>query len=403
MKSIDKFILPLGLFLVSIFYVPWLWYPFNWGKWSLIHLLATVCFVRWTAMGMPFPKCKKWESALFGLVALFAMGQAVLKSNLFVFCDRLSFFIILLYAFACLKEKKLQLKDFYWSIALSIFCLVTIGLYQVTQVFSYQELQQKNIGSIFGFSNNAAQSLVAMLGVLAWLSNTGKRKIYLIIILVASIVYLYFLQSRSIYISISIGVFAYALGYLYRLKKKEFFFGFIGLGLLVAGLGVFYQKKIDSVLLEKLPFSKGSMIDWREDLWSRSLPMIRDFPMGLGPFRYEFAYVPYLRGGIAISEQNSPDNPHNEFLRFLIEDGVLFAPIYLVAVVVLIASAFSIFSSSILFLIGFYFSEMFFQFIWMNPYTFFLGSIFFAFCLSVRQQRTFQILKNEIVKKIVII
>lgn len=395
MRKIDSYLIPLGLFLVSIFYVPWLWYPYNGGKWSLIHVLASVAAIRWITMGIPVPKWKKWEWGLFASIFFISIGQAVYKSNLFVFSDRLSFFMMLFYANACFSLKKISWKNFYWSFLASVVIVVLIGLYQILETWQFVELQQTKIGSTFGFSNNAGQSLIIMLVLLAWLSDTKKKKYIFGITLIFSIVYLFFLQTRSLYIGVLAGGFVASLGYLYQIKRKRALLGLLTVSI-TAVISVFlFRAKIDDALTNHLPFTKGSMISWRKDIWSRSLPMIKDFPFGTGPFRYEFTYMPYLKGGIAISELNSPDNPHNEFLRYAIEDGIVFSPIYFLALVIIFVGSASYLSVPLLMLIGLYLSEMFFQFIWMCPYPFVVGTILIGYCLSKREIQEIEFLLEK--------
>lgn len=62
----------------------------------------------------------------------------------------------------------------------------------------------------------------------------------------------------------------------------------------------------------------------RFGVWGDCLNMIADRPLGIGPARFEFGLIPYATVGSRVNrEWQTFRSPHNDFLRFAVEDGAL--------------------------------------------------------------------------------
>jgi hypothetical protein len=73
---------------------------------------------------------------------------------------------------------------------------------------------------------------------------------------------------------------------------------------------------------------KASSIQLRLAVWADTLAMIRDHPLGVGTGDFEHAFLPYqARGRLQPQEEVVFRGPHNEYLRLLAEDGVLFCAV----------------------------------------------------------------------------
>jgi len=72
------------------------------------------------------------------------------------------------------------------------------------------------------------------------------------------------------------------------------------------------------------PFGEGKQgsANYRLEVWKRTVDMSLDFPSGIGVNNFEFGFLPYKRDS---KIQNVPwevdKSPHNEFIRFLAEEG----------------------------------------------------------------------------------
>ena len=70
------------------------------------------------------------------------------------------------------------------------------------------------------------------------------------------------------------------------------------------------------------PPARPAACELRLALWSDSLRLVRDHPLGVGAGDFEHAFVPYqARGRLEPQETVVFRSPHNEYLRFLAEDG----------------------------------------------------------------------------------
>lgn len=69
--------------------------------------------------------------------------------------------------------------------------------------------------------------------------------------------------------------------------------------------------------------SKRASAEWRLAVWSDTLDLIRDHPLGVGAGNFEHAFIPY-----ALTDRSRPGevtvfhSPHNDYLRLVAEEGI---------------------------------------------------------------------------------
>jgi len=138
---------------------------------------------------------------------------------------------------------------------------------------------------------------------------------------------------------------------------------------------------------------KSYSIRWL--LYWNTLRMIFENPFGVGVGQFQFASIPYLRSSPEFDEMTLYRNPHNEFLRFLAEDGVITSFLYLLLASSLIYYLWKdiqkifysypefIFFSLILLV------QAVFQFPLMNPVPYFLTALMVGYFFSLRKDEFF--------------
>ena len=189
--------------------------------------------------------------------------------------------------------------------------------------------------STFGNKNILAEflgfSLVLFLAFID--SNDLKLKYSLKVLSAALIVYLYFLECRSVFLALlvtcafllirkrlkfrtlqEILCYAAVLFALLHLPKP----GFITINNVS-------QIKVEFPLLPSTitnPTCRSFSLFERINFWKASWKMIQDHPWGVGSDRFDYAFLPYKMQFMPLREQEIEKSPHNEYLRFLSEEGL---------------------------------------------------------------------------------
>lgn len=246
-----------------------------------------------------------------------------------VLLDRLSFLSLCFLFFQAFKAEKLSLADIALPITASALCVSGYGIFQFINLKEGENFYF-HIASTFGHANMAAQFLgFAVLFQIHLLFTTSKQwlKICLISAIAIQVTYIYLSWCRSTWLGLGLCLFLLLLH-----KRKE-------------GMKSFIQAALATIcLIMILQFHQGSKASpqqhlqakneitsmkqgntrYRLEMWKETLQMIADHPLGVGPGNFEFNYLPYKKQGlIKPEEQYVERSPHNEFLRFIVEDGWL--------------------------------------------------------------------------------
>jgi hypothetical protein len=182
--------------------------------------------------------------------------------------------------------------------------------------------------ALFGNVNMAAQFLgLALLLVLSTpAGRDGPRRMAWNVTRVAlgvnGAAYLYVVSSRSVLLALAVSLWCVAWGNRPR-RLVAVAAGTAGIALLAF---VWWQPwaQRDPALAAR----KATSVELRLALWADTLEMIRNHPLGVGTGNFEQAFLPYqARGRLQPEEALVYRGPHNEYLRFVAEDGVLFCAV----------------------------------------------------------------------------
>lgn len=380
-----KWLLPLGTFLVSVGWLPGAWMDFESGKWMVVYLLGFVALVASFAAPV-FPRVRRAEG--IGLALLFAATLAHLfwfypTGFEFVLLDRLSFFFLLFFSWRSFSCGQMRWSDFWWPLAAALLVIGAFGLWQV-RALNPELVIQTQVGSLFGHANNAAQ--FTGLTLLLWWAIPRPRArpavVAFYVVSALSVAYLVLSRGRSALLAFALGAM---LLFLLKRNRRVAWPRALAVGagafLLYAALMFTQGKDWRQVAAFSLPGEKGSMTEYRADLWRRTLTMIHEHPLGVGVGRYAFEFVPYHRGGF-LSFLSLPASPHSEPLRYLAEDGIPLTILFAVALVYLFylwarrgAPGREIVLPSCLFLLV----EGAVQFPWQNAYPVYLTAVGLGF------------------------
>jgi hypothetical protein len=144
--------------------------------------------------------------------------------------------------------------------------------------------------------------------------------------------YLCVVSSRSVLLALAVSVLCVAWG-----SRRRPFLLFAAATLSVALLALVWWQpwaRRDPALAAR----KATSVELRLALWADTLQLIRDHPLGVGTGNFEQAFLPYhARGRLPPDETLVYRGPHNEYLRFLAEDGALFCAVAAALAALLVA------------------------------------------------------------------
>lgn len=324
---------------------PWFWDRHSSAKWSVLTALAIAWFLTdlWghRSHGSPVFVRRHWKACL-------VLAVLLLLSNLRsgpasagpVVLDRATFVLLVLSSYWYFRRNRGWTGAIVLGAATAAAVVTGVG---VAQLLAWQAPSIVSGGdqrsATFGNTNMAAQFLgFAVVLILAG-SRPGSRVTRAAHegLVAASLVYLYFLSCRSVFLALSV-----ALALLLTTGR-------LSLASLARMLGagtvtVFLLLHVGGALGVSLhhPFSpevlaeKALSIEWRLGAWRGTLGMIRDHPLGVGSGNFGDAFIPYQLSLEMIPGQRVLfRTPHNEYLRALAEEGVVFS-----SVAVLLLAAF---------------------------------------------------------------
>ncbi len=217
------------------------------------------------------------------------------------------------------RDQKLKMQSFFWPYLISTYAISALVLYQ----FVNSRLINGNPDPLFysgpfGNINMMCEYLIFMLpfGILLMRQLSGGWRSWLMQIgVTAWITILMIGQSRSAWIGLAI-CFIYCL---WRgLSKREWVSYGIGLVIFLCVQQVPYQGS-DYGLAKSGSFAK------RLTLYHGASRMLLDQPLGIGGGEFEYGYIPYQMTTLeAPVEKEKFNTPHNEFLKWGIENGWAF-------------------------------------------------------------------------------
>lgn len=398
---IERWLLPAGLLAVALLFWPGAWAPYSQGKWIAVYFIATLASVVFLWRAPRLPRLPRFEM-LFAFSLILAAGAAVVWHNPrgyeFALLDRLSFFAVFLYSWVAFRDGRVSWPDFWWPLALAVGAVSAYGLWQMWEIGFPGEMPYLAVASTFGHSNNTAQALALML-ILWWCIPRAPRFAWVRpVVSAGALAYFILLRGRSSLIAMAIAL-AVILWWRYREQGRKLFRQralWISAGLMLAilvGLQLGNGKSFDDLIHFRVFAEKSSMLQWRMDIWAQTLKLIQEHPMGIGPGRFEYGFVPYHARGTTLSEGALAGNPHSELLRYSAEDGLPLTVFYLAALIYFLMAWWRKREGAAIIapLLAFLAFEATCQFPFLNPFPDYLLAVVFGFMAATvrRESRDF--------------
>ena len=379
----------LGALFIPLLKTQYLFDYFTVIKWFAVHTLALIALVHlFFLKEFPKPKLPSWVWLALSIAALIFVWHLIQGHTRLIsmpVAERISLTVLCFYFFILFRQKKLDLKPLFYGTLISTSIVVIYGLYQI---FSMTSAGQ-DFSSTFGNTNMTAQflgfSLLIQVFSQPWEEKKHSKWNYLrMVILFLTVVYLTMLMCRSIFLGLAL-----CTPFLFFKTAKTRAFLLCALAVAAFALGIFLRAKPAEQLQRTKQFElKNDTTNERFHIWKQSLSIVQDKPFGMGPAAYEFGSAPYaINTELPPREDLIYRSPHNEFLRFSVEDGILF--LFLMVCVwgwLLFAAVKRPFTFESMFLLAFatlWITETIFQFPFENAYPTFLFSVMAGRALSI--------------------
>lgn len=294
---------------------------------SVVVLTRTVFFKK--EFYIPTPKIF-FTFLVFGI--LLAINSVLNGSNLLElrWCERFAFIFLVFSFFQLIQEDK---KQFVSAVRPAfLFFLYICCLYSLYEYFADYILTSTTSHNVYTSLlrniNMYGQGMCLSLPLVFWLNSqseqTSKWKWLshdFLLILISSTCFLSF--SRSSILALAIFYVIEIIRPSIQSRKKT-------LGLLLASLAIFASlNALKNGFTSDLIQGKEKTISFRVALWSKSLQMLKDQPTGIGTGQFKFDLFLYNDG--PAQSYHLTDiftSPHNEFMRFLAEEGLIFGSAY---------------------------------------------------------------------------
>jgi O-antigen ligase len=324
----------LGLFAcVPLAAFPGLAEAFTPAKWAVLAALAAAWLLveLWLcgSRGWPAFVRERWPAVLLagGLVASSSLRSGV-AWGLPALADRLTFLSLTLAAFWTFRRNGGSTRSIVLGAGVAAGLVAAWGLAQALGLDPLPHLAGGDpLSASFGNVNLAAQFLgLAVLLLRAGDGGSGRGLFVRQAIVVAAFVLLYFLACRSVFLGLAAGLAVLVANG--RVGAASVAKRFAVAALLVLALLLFGPPDLRHPLKARVLAEKGWSTEMRLEVWSGTSSLIRDHPLGVGSSSFGDAFIPYQLGVRTIpGETLLFRTPHNEVLRVLAEEGLVFGAV----------------------------------------------------------------------------
>lgn len=313
-------------------------------KWYLLHGIAAAWLLVeiWLCGSRGWPSLVRERPSVFVALAVVAAWSGLRSGPeraLAPMVDRVASVVLCLCASWWFARNRGRTMAMAAALAASAAATIALGLLQAGGFAVPASLAAtEGPAALFGNVNMAAQFVgLALLVVSATpLAAPGRAarvawNAVRVLVGLAGAIYLYGLSTRSVVLAVAVAAAALAWG-----TRRRFLplLAAVTAGSVLALIWRQPWARLDP----EVTLRKASSIEVRLAVWRNTLSMVRDHPLGVGTANFEHVFPPYhARGPLPPWEALVFRGPHNEYLRYLAEDGPLFCAIAIVIVAMLVA------------------------------------------------------------------
>ncbi len=322
----EIFLAPLYLSVVicPLFYIEVFRDPYLLPKWDVLYIstiLAGLVLV-FQANELLLPRLSRNQLFAFFLIILtftfnlfYHQSSPLSVTHLRPFC----FVLLFIYLFNAIALGLVSERKLSQLIAVPMVLLTTLNLLSIS--VSGDSPWRLSLSSIFSFGNPNLLSEYLGLGLLIYfclVRKSGKAFSFLDLSLIAATVVIFgFTMTRSV-----LQALGCALPFLLFKRKKWASFLISGIMLVVSNY-FFITNRFAKYSVSQTEF-KDDSVHSRLEFWQNTLKIFKDHPLGIGSGQLEFSYLPYSLDSRYSNWNYLLTNPHNEILRWLVEEGFLY-------------------------------------------------------------------------------
>ena len=299
-------------------------------KWYLVHAIAAA----WLVLEVCAQGSRGWPSfvrrhamlaAAFAALGAWSIVRGGLPWALAPAADRMACAAIALCAAWHLSKTGGRTGPVVAGTAVSAAITIALGLAQASGAALPAALAaREGPAALFGNVNMAAQFVGLALALLLPVDVEGRGRAawnaLRAVLALSGAAYLYLLSSRSALLAL----FAAGVALAGATRRKAMAAAAIVAAALLAVVWMGPARGLDP----EGAVRKATSIQLRLALWADTLALLRDHPLGVGAGDFEHAFVPYqAQGRLEPREDVVYRNPHDEYLRYLAEDGAAFVAV----------------------------------------------------------------------------
>jgi O-antigen ligase len=306
-------------------------------KWDVLELITVVTLVGDVAATRrsPVPRFtghRAWLLVALAGLTLFSALRAGIGSSIEPLLARSVLVALVLGMYVHFSRSRLGPDQIVAGLTISLTVVTAIGLAQITGLTRALRLEPlfgltgaDGRSATFGNANMAAQfvgfAVTFLLATRATAEDAGRRATRRAqdALLAAALVYLVLLGSRSAQLGVGlaflvVATHAAARGRSAR-RRALLVISIVAVALVAATIGT---------------WQKAQSLHLRLALLQQTVRLIRDHPLGVGSGNFLHAFLPYQLGDDRLrSETVVYGSPHNELLRALAEEGVVWTALAL--------------------------------------------------------------------------
>jgi len=327
------------------------WDQFTTVKWYTLETLTVAWFLmelwRCRSCGWPAFVKKRWTACaclLLGALVLLGSLRAGVAWAAPALLDRVCFVLLALASYWYFRRNQGWTGAAAWGACVALAFVVVVGL---AQTMGWNPLSSLTAGdqrsAFFGNVNLTAQFLgLAVIFALAGFDANSSRRTWIVVVratlATASFVYLYFLSCRSVFLALGAALVVLLASGRLTARSVARMVGAATAGtLLLIHLGPALGRRIIHLLTPEVMANKALSTEMRLAVWGGTLRLIRDHPLGVGSGNFGDAFIPYQLGlGSIPGESLLFRTPHNEYLRTLAEEGLVFGVLAAAVLVLLL-------------------------------------------------------------------
>jgi O-antigen ligase len=297
-------------------------------KWYVLHATAAVwlmveVWIQGSARWPAFVREQRVAFASLAALAVWSTFRAGAAQAVSPLADRTACAVLVLCAAWAFQRRPAAVRALVAGLALSVAATIALGLAQAGGVALPPALAaREGPAALFGNVNIAAQfvglALVLVIAAPLDMRRPSAWNAFRAVLAVGGALYLYILASRSVVVALAACVVVLAS----RGRRR---LALIGAAVAIAALLVWHPwpRRDPAVAAHK-----AASVELRLALWADTTALVRDWPLGVGVGNFEDAFLPYQASGrLEPQEALVFRNPHDEYLRYLAEDGLPFVAV----------------------------------------------------------------------------